>query len=192
MAFDKVDPQYRSCTVEAQRVAALAAKYGLDATTPRGPGSQYFTLFLADDSATVRISRHEPNYALRDDADIMVYPATSWAETAEAACRQIEAFFELDRPTSVTRYLATCATREANRAAKIEAAQAERLEASRQQAKADQRLRFRRRCAECRVTAEIVRAALSGGDDGNPCGIYRQVRAWARGLSVDEALEIVS
>lgn len=203
MRFQKIDPQYRSCKKEAERIIAVASRYGAQVHGHiSGNGSKYFELTLGEEysNATVRVSRHEPNYGRRCDEDIMVYVGGFWGEwvwSANSFCEQFEKFFEIERPEKVANYLKIIESRAKNKkqreADARELAEKERLaesELRRQKMIENQKYCLKERCREQKITAQRIRDAFAGKDIDNKCGLYSQIRKWFAdaGMELAEAL----
>ena len=198
MLFRKVDSQYHSCTKEAQSLIKLAGRYNLDTSSLSSSSSAYFTIYGYSedhDPADVRVSRHEPNYSMRGDKDIMVYIGygRTWIDIAESFCRQVEKWFEIEKTKKVESYFKSLRTREANKQKEKE----ERRK--RQETETAQRIldhhkatleTLERRCKAMGITKQVVKEALIDKvNPDDPCCLHTQIRKWASHLDYNEVLE---
>lgn len=196
MQFARKQDQYKSCTAEARRIARLAERYGafVDGWPDSGwSGSSYFTVGLEDERASVRVSRHQPNYGRTGDRNIMVYVSGDWLRDAERFCADFEAYFTCERPKAVQTYLRGLRSRRETEELKRRELQAKReqrdaeIAAERQQ---ERQAELRDRCARHKVTEEDIKLAYGNAATNDPCSIHSQIRAWFKGFTLEEALNI--
>jgi hypothetical protein len=83
MRFTKIDSQYHSVRREAKQAGNWVEAFGLqlDDFSPSATGASWYGSIMNDDeddpAHSIRVSRHEPNYSLHGDAEIMLYVGAS-------------------------------------------------------------------------------------------------------------------
>jgi hypothetical protein len=207
MRFRKVQSQYHSVRREAERAVRWAEAYGLQVDDFNGSatGASYYAELSNDEDesrVSLRISRHEPNYSRKSDADIMLYVGSNifngnddtraWRDYAEELANLskrkewpavVKSFFT-SRQHKAQKLAAAVETAESERQARMAQARREYQERSID--------RFIGLCGENRIDSARAVELLTANNPER-CSLSVQIRKWYKDSALPDiaAVELV-